>query len=294
MHGNSVKGLTLCIGNWDERQPTSFDCDVLRDFINCLSDLDYLTLDIWSFSHPFELSWIESHASTLERLYICISSATNSIDYSYGYDILPLEHLRRLCGSFQRLKQDAICLPKIDLLFEKSDNKKLATYKSYLVSCSLRLQYDSRARYSDLRQTALASLRNLKTLRIFTWPIAPLSCINKAGDRDKIQPAVFDSLLEKFANMAVTNLTAPPSPNARPDVGPEIRSKLKIVCFGDRHIWTLEASDGEHYRANPRCYVVDHREEGSVVKAVTAKTAQDHVVDASAWHVPYGERMEEE
>lgn len=289
-HSNCITGLTVCIDHSDEPQPTSLDCNILRNFIDCLSNLEYLTLDIWSLIGPFELNWINSHAKTLERLYIRIGSTTSSTIDLFSQHILPTEDVMDLCSTFTKLKQVAICLPEVDLLTEEGG--KLAWYKSYLVT--LFFPFATLLSFSNFRQTALASLPNLKILRIFTWPMVPLSCTTKTEDEDRLIPPIFNELMQEFAIMTVSHLTAGTIARSTP-------SKLKVVCFGDRHIWALEASDGVHYRANARCYVIDVKDarvskdgNTSVAKAVTAKTAQDHVPDASAWHVPYGERVEEE
>lgn len=73
--------------------------------------------------------------------------------------------------------------------------------------------------------------------------------------------------------------------------------RLKLLCFGDRQARPFSIVEGDRNGIASRCYVFGYNifgEEKMVVKKVTPRTAQYHVPDCSAWHIPYADSAEDE
>lgn len=127
-YGCCLKGFTLSIDNY----PESFDSNLLVTFIDCLHDLEYLTIDFWSLTAPFDLNCISAHASTLARLFISIGPNRGGSGPINPHYVIPLEEIHMLCSRFTELSQLAIQLPKVTLVTTYSEID--AAFQTYLVS----------------------------------------------------------------------------------------------------------------------------------------------------------------
>ena len=128
VQGCCMRGFTLSIDNF----PASFDSKILVSFLECLNDLEYLTIDLWSLTEPFSLNYISAHARTLARLYINIGSNRGGSEPINPLYVIPLDEIRMLCESFTKLSQLALPLPKINLVRNACEQD--IAFTTYLVS----------------------------------------------------------------------------------------------------------------------------------------------------------------